>query len=113
MQPSETPRRATRHDTFYIDEGDLVVRVGPFFGGALRMLNGFSSQVEDTLYRFHSFHLRRATTYFDTIIESGDADAQAGIKEGASDDHPLVVEGVKALDFEYLLWFFYESAYKW
>lgn len=71
----------------------------------------FLSQVEDTLYRLHSFHLQRATTRFDAITKSlGD---HAGVKEGGGDDHPLVLEGVQSLDFAHLLWFFYDSAYKW
>ncbi|KAI5831222.1 hypothetical protein K523DRAFT_213419, partial [Schizophyllum commune Tattone D] len=69
------------------------------------------SQVEDTLYCLHSFHLQRATTRFDAILKTlGD---HASVKEGGGDDHPLVLEGVQSLDFEHLLWFYYESAYKW
>ncbi|KAL1693035.1 hypothetical protein GGG16DRAFT_123562 [Schizophyllum commune] len=93
MLSTDAPHRATRHGTYYLDDGDVVVHV------------------EDTLYRLHSFHLQRATTRFDAITKSlGD---HAGVKEGGSDDHPLVLEGVQSLDFAHLLWFFYDSAYKW
>ncbi|KAL1675761.1 hypothetical protein EV122DRAFT_253688 [Schizophyllum commune] len=89
---TDTSHRPMRHGTYYIDEGDLVVRA------------------EDTLYRFHSFHLQRATNYFDAKIQ---ASSDAPAIEGGSDDDPLVLDDVKSQDFEYLMWFFYESAYKW
>ncbi|KAL1720949.1 hypothetical protein EV715DRAFT_196197 [Schizophyllum commune] len=92
MQPTETTHHAGRHGTFYLDEGDLVARA------------------EDTLYRFHSFHLQRATTHFDTSIQSLRNEAT---QEGSHDDRPVVLDGVKSSDFEHLLWFFYESAYRW
>ncbi|KAL1753386.1 hypothetical protein FB107DRAFT_292462 [Schizophyllum commune] len=92
MQPTETTHHASRHGTFYLDEGDLVARA------------------EDTLYRFHSFHLQRATTHFDTSIQSLRNEAT---QEGSHDYRPLVLDGVKSLDFEHLLWFFYELAYRW
>ncbi|KAL1726846.1 hypothetical protein EV714DRAFT_286902 [Schizophyllum commune] len=92
MQPNDAARCATRHGTHYPDDGDVVVRV------------------EHTLYRLHSFHLRRSTTYFNGMLATDDSDAT---KDSGSDEHPLVLEGVESLDFENLLWFFYESAYKW
>ncbi|KAL1704465.1 hypothetical protein EV121DRAFT_205728 [Schizophyllum commune] len=92
MQPTETTHHASRHGTFYLDEGDLVARA------------------EDTLYRFHSFHLQRATTHFDTSIQSLRNEAT---QEGSHDDRPLVLDGLKSSDLEHLLWFFYESAYRW
>ncbi|KAL1665496.1 hypothetical protein GGF50DRAFT_52544 [Schizophyllum commune] len=93
MLSTDAPHRAARHGIYYLDDGNVVVRV------------------EDTLYRLHSFHLQRATSRFDAITKSlGD---HADVKEGGDDDHPLVLEGVQSLDFEHLLWFFYESAYKW
>ncbi|KAI5897533.1 uncharacterized protein SCHCODRAFT_02488522 [Schizophyllum commune H4-8] len=92
MQPTQTTHLASRHGTFYLDEGDLVARA------------------EDTLYRFHSFHFQRATTHFDTSIQSLSNEAT---QEGSHHDRPLVLDGVKSLDFEHLLWFFYESAYRW
>ncbi|KAI4519867.1 hypothetical protein K525DRAFT_271336 [Schizophyllum commune Loenen D] len=92
MQTTDSSHRPTRHGTYYIDEGDLVVRA------------------EDTLYRFHSFHFQRATNYFDAKIQ---ALSDVPANEGGSDDNPLVLDEVKSQDFEHLMWFFYESAYKW
>ena len=113
MEPTETSHRPTCHGTYYFDEGDLVVRVSTFPSdepGALahRLLSLL--QAEDTLYRFHSFHLERATNYFDAKIQ---ASSDAPANEGGSDDKPLVLDDVKSQDFEHLMWFFYESAYKW
>ncbi|KAI5830104.1 hypothetical protein K523DRAFT_363036 [Schizophyllum commune Tattone D] len=75
---TDSSHRPTRHGTYYIDEGDLVVR--------------------------------RATNYFDAKIQ---ALSDVPANEGGSDDNPLVLDEVKSQDFEHLMWFFYESAYKW
>ena len=113
MQTTDTCHRPMRHGTYYIDEGDLVVRVSSSpseerGASAHRLLSLL--QAEDTLYRFHSFHLERATSYFDAKIQ---ASSDAPANEGGRDDNPLVLDDVKSQDFENLMWFFYESAYKW
>ena len=69
-------------------------------------------QAENTLFRFHSSHLQRDTTYFDSAIAK--MSASSGVSPvGSTDDKPLALDNVRAQDFENLLWFFYESAYKW
>ena len=60
-------------------------------------------QVESTPYRIHSFHLQRATSYFDRDIQ----------ERNVGDNKPIILKDVKLSDFENLLWFFYESAYQW
>ncbi|KAI5831209.1 hypothetical protein K523DRAFT_415206 [Schizophyllum commune Tattone D] len=60
-------------------------------------------EVEFVPYRIHSFHLQRSTAHFDKDIQA--------LKEG--DNKPITLQDVKRSDFESLLWFFYESAYKW
>ena len=63
-------------------------------------------QVENTLFRFHFYHLYRATSFFDIYIATLES------PEGCfSDDNPLLLDKVEARDFQHLLWFFYESAY--
>ncbi|TRM69665.1 hypothetical protein BD626DRAFT_563403 [Schizophyllum amplum] len=90
------PSSHTRSESFYFDDGDIVV------------------QVEDTLLCFHAFHLQRATAHFDDVMRARDADVLEGdTLPGFSDDHPLRLEDIKREDFENLLWFFYDSAYKW
>ncbi|KAI5897542.1 uncharacterized protein SCHCODRAFT_02486793 [Schizophyllum commune H4-8] len=79
---------------YYLDEGDCVARA------------------ENTLFRFHSSHLQRDTTYFDSDIAKLNA-SSGGSPVGSTNDNPLALDDVRAPDFENLLWFFYESAYKW
>ncbi|KAI4519860.1 hypothetical protein K525DRAFT_150942, partial [Schizophyllum commune Loenen D] len=79
---------------YYLDEGDIVVRA------------------DNTLFRFHSFHLQHDTTYFDGAITNLSA-SSCGDAVGSADDNSLTLNDVKAQDFEHLLWFFYDSAYKW
>ncbi|KAL1732580.1 hypothetical protein EV714DRAFT_206288 [Schizophyllum commune] len=83
----------TRHSTYYLDEGDIVVTA------------------ENTLFCFHSFHILRATVYFHQFIDPTTAKRHAG--GHYNEDLPLLLDGVMALDMENPLWFFYESAYKW
>ena len=65
-------------------------------------------QVENTLFRFHFYHLHRATSFFDNYIATLES------PEGSSTDaDPLLFYEVEARDFQHLLWFFYESAYNW
>ena len=113
MQSADTSTSVSRHGAYYIDEGDLVVRVSSSpseerGAPAHRLL--WLLQAEDTLYRFHSFHIERATSYLDAKIQ---ALSDVPANEGGSDDNPLVLDEVKSQDFEHLMWFFYESAYKW
>lgn len=70
-------------------------------------------RVEDSLYRFHSYHLQRATTYFDKLLENTPPAGWQSGGGGDVHDSPIVLDEVKASDFEGLLWFFYESGYTW
>ncbi|KAI4519307.1 hypothetical protein K525DRAFT_172405, partial [Schizophyllum commune Loenen D] len=94
MQSADTSASVSRHGTYYIHEGDIIMRA------------------ENTLFRIHSFHLQRDTTYFDDPIAGLDANPGQGYV-GSIDANPLPVDDVNAIDFEHLLWFFYESAYNW
>ncbi|KAL1699397.1 hypothetical protein EV121DRAFT_216323 [Schizophyllum commune] len=94
MQSTESSAPVIPHGIYYVDEGDCVARV------------------ENTLFRFHSSHLQRDTTYFDNIV----VELKSSLGEspvGSTDDNPLALDDVRAQDFENLLWFSYESAYKW
>ena len=112
MQSTESSAPVIPHGIYYIDEGDCVARVN-----VPRVLTGCNSrvrQVENTLFRFHSSHLQRDTTYFDNVImELTSSSGESPV--GSADDNPLVLDAydVRAQDFGNLLWFFYESAYKW
>ncbi|KAL1749129.1 hypothetical protein HDZ31DRAFT_28333 [Schizophyllum fasciatum] len=86
MQSASLPADQLRDGAYYMSDGDIVVSVGGM------------------LFRFHSFHLQRATSHFDRMLAAGTS---------GSDSNPLVLDDTTAHDFAHLLWFFYESAYKW
>ena len=63
-----------------------------------------TAQVEQTLFRVHRFFLRRHSLVFATMFSLRPGE---GLEEGNSDEHPIVLEDVKAVDFERLLALFY------
>ncbi|KAI5892068.1 uncharacterized protein SCHCODRAFT_02503295 [Schizophyllum commune H4-8] len=80
----------TRSQKYYIEEGDLVVRV------------------EDTLFRLHRYHIKRAAQ--SDLLGSIDF-SDMGI--GRDDDAPCILTDVQPEEFESLMWFFYDSGYLW
>ncbi|EPS96611.1 hypothetical protein FOMPIDRAFT_1099659, partial [Fomitopsis schrenkii] len=71
-----------RHERFYFDDGNVIFLV------------------EDTLFNVHRYFLKRESPVFrDMFALTPDADAP----EGSSDEHPIVLEGTKSLDFACLL----------
>ncbi|EKM51574.1 uncharacterized protein PHACADRAFT_261791 [Phanerochaete carnosa HHB-10118-sp] len=76
----------TRHSKFYMHDGDCVLRI------------------EATLFRIHRFILSRDSSAFEDMfcMPAGDDDRDLP-REGYSDDHPIVLEGETASDFEALL----------
>lgn len=93
MESNDQPVTIARNEKYYFESGDLVARV------------------ENSLFRFHSFHLRRATSSFDDTLDKIIADPS--LPGSGNDETPLTLDGIDAKDFAALLWFFYESAYKW
>ncbi|KAL1720935.1 hypothetical protein EV715DRAFT_288857 [Schizophyllum commune] len=90
-------------DMFSMDEIARVATYALDYNIGLSDIRKISLTVETWPYRIHSFHLYRATDVFDEEIQA----RQEG-RTGA-----IVLPNVKRADFENLLWFFYESAYKW
>ncbi|KAI5892066.1 uncharacterized protein SCHCODRAFT_02667603 [Schizophyllum commune H4-8] len=93
MQSNKDSDAPSRSEEYYIEGGDVVVRV------------------ENTLFRLHGLHLKRATTFFEDFFTTTAWDAQSRL--GLDDGSPLVIEKLKAKDFDTLMWFFYKSAYSW
>ncbi|KAI0720044.1 hypothetical protein C8T65DRAFT_24056 [Cerioporus squamosus] len=61
-------------------------------------------QVERTLFKVHTFFLKRHSLVFATMFTLRPG---SGPAEGASDDHPIVLPDVRAVDFERLMSLFY------
>ncbi|KAI5834562.1 hypothetical protein K523DRAFT_412296 [Schizophyllum commune Tattone D] len=93
MQSNKVGDAPSRSEEYYVEGGDIVV------------------QVENTLFRLHGFHLKRATTFFEDFFKATVWDAQSRL--GQDDSSPLIIDKLKAKDFEALMWFFYRSAYSW
>lgn len=87
----EEPQAVIRSEKNYISEGDFVIRA------------------DGTLFRLHSYHLKRATSSFDEVLlHDGSSNGP-----GRSDENPFVMDDdVRSEDIDALVWFFYESAYK-
>lgn len=88
----------TRSAIYYFGDGDLLVQARDKDSGI------------DILYRSHSFHLLKATTYFDKTLQTRAAGPE-GTQDG--DECALVLNDTESKDIEHLMWFFYDSAYAW
>ncbi|KAI5897553.1 uncharacterized protein SCHCODRAFT_02609648 [Schizophyllum commune H4-8] len=82
----------TRSSKYYMGEGDVIVKV------------------ENTLFRFHAYHLQRSTAYFDDLLAMT---PPPPLEDDGADDCSISLDDVKASDFEALLWFYYESGCNW
>ncbi|KAL1720934.1 hypothetical protein EV715DRAFT_288856 [Schizophyllum commune] len=82
----------TRSDKYYMVEGDVIVKV------------------ENTLFRFHAYHLQRSTTYFDDLLAMT---PPPPLEDDDAGDCSISLDDVKASDFQALLWFYYESGCSW
>ncbi|KAH9965393.1 hypothetical protein BC827DRAFT_1265398 [Russula dissimulans] len=76
------------HGEYYIEGADLVVRV------------------ENTLFCIHRFFLTRDSSYFRDSLKGKPTQGP-----GSSDNDPLVLDNVLEVDFECLLWVFYNPKY--
>jgi hypothetical protein len=64
-------------------------------------------QVENDLFRVHRhFFTRESVIFRDMLSMPTEPDTTV---EGESDDKPIILEGVKSIDFEHLLWMWYEK----
>ncbi|KAI4519306.1 hypothetical protein K525DRAFT_271848 [Schizophyllum commune Loenen D] len=82
----------TRSDKYYMVEGDVIVKV------------------ENTLFRFHAYHLQQSTTYFDDLLATT---PPPPLEADDAGDCSISLDDVKASDFQALLWFYYESGCSW
>ncbi|KAG8707364.1 hypothetical protein FRC09_001866 [Ceratobasidium sp. 395] len=60
-------------------------------------------QVENTLFNVHKHQLLKSTTLSNMFTIAGESESKRTSHEGASLDHPIVMQGVSASDFECLL----------
>ena len=104
-----TPKR---HPEFYFDDGTITFLVGltsnrGLLIGPPSFNTSLSDQVENHLFRVHRhFFVRESAVFRDMLsIPSGPEMSM----EGLSDDKPIALEDVKSLDFERMMWMFYNE----
>ncbi|KAG9083998.1 hypothetical protein FS749_005578 [Ceratobasidium sp. UAMH 11750] len=62
-----------------------------------------SIQIEDTLFNIHKYQLMESTTFSDMFAVAEESNDPRKNREGLSLDHPIVMLGVSASDFECLM----------
>ncbi|KAF5322628.1 hypothetical protein D9619_002071 [Psilocybe cf. subviscida] len=81
-----------RHPTYYINDGDVHIRAG------------------DTLFRVHSFFLRRDSHVFALMLNEPIAPNVP--RPGSSDSNPIVIsESTSPFELAKFLWVFYNETY--
>ncbi|CAE6469460.1 unnamed protein product [Rhizoctonia solani] len=81
--PTEKPVATKRHSKINFDNTLVVI------------------QVEDTLFNVHKYQLLKSETFSDMFKIPSQSNDQP--EEGSSPEHPIVMQGVSATDFEALL----------
>lgn len=91
VSPSPLNERAVRHPSYYIPGGDVVFRV------------------ENTLFRVHRYFFTRDSSVF--LDKLPHPPPPGEFSKGSSDNNPLFLEDTLKVDFENLLWVFYNEKY--
>jgi len=67
------------------------------------------SQVENYLFRVHRYFFVRESVVFRDMLSIPSGSEKA--TEGLADDKPIKLQGVKSIDFERMMWMFYNARY--
>jgi len=86
------PKPISRHPDYYLEDGNIVFLV------------------EKILFRVHRYFFTRESKVFRDMFSM--PSGTETIVEGLSDDKPIFLEGVKSVDFQRLLWLFYDPSHK-
>jgi len=91
VSPNPAGERVVRHMDYYITGGDVVFRV------------------ENTLFRVHRYFFTRDSAFFRDKLPHPPPPGE--FTKGSSDGNPFVLEDTLKIDFERLLWVFYNPLY--
>jgi len=106
VSPNPTNDRIMRHVDYYITGGDVVFRVCKICDRLSCQLSTMThSQVENTLYRVHRYFFTRDSALFREKLPHPPPPGE--FTKGSSDSNPFVLEDTLKIDFERLLWIFY------
>ncbi|TDL18027.1 hypothetical protein BD410DRAFT_901088 [Rickenella mellea] len=88
---SQSMDKPTRVDEYYLSGGDVVFKV------------------ENDLFRVHSFFFTRESCVFRDMLTMPRPAEE--ILEGSADENPIYLGGITSIDFQRLLWVFYNPTY--
>jgi len=91
VSPSPLNERVVRHPDYYIPGGDVVFRV------------------ENCVFRVHRYFFTRDSSVF--LEKLPHPPPPGEFSKGSSDNNPFVLEDTLKVDFERLLWVFYNEKY--
>jgi hypothetical protein len=100
------PERALRHKKLYLQGGDVIIRVRSS-APTLRISSCSRrwSQVENLLFRIHSYFLTRESAFFrDLLLHTSTFGDEI---KPSSDDCPFYLEDCSADEFTIFCWVFY------
>ncbi|KAI0002398.1 hypothetical protein BJV74DRAFT_815595 [Russula compacta] len=91
VTPNPTGERIVRNNDYYLQGGDVVFRV------------------ENNLFRVHRYFFTRDSAFFRERLPHPPPPGE--FTKGSSDNNPFVLEDTFKVDFERLLWVFYNPKY--
>lgn len=106
VSPHPAAERVVRSVDYYITGGDVVFRVrGSVIDRRVSYQRVTHSQVESTLFRVHRYFFTRDSAFFREKLPHPPPPGE--FTKGSSDSNPFVLEDTLRIDFERLLWVFY------
>jgi BTB/POZ domain len=98
------PINCKRSEKYYLVDGNVVFLVRLLCLVA-QFPNLILAKVDNCLFKVHRYFFIRDSDVFRDMFSV----PPASTEEGTSDRHPIVLEQVKATDFEHLLWVYYNK----
>jgi hypothetical protein len=93
------------HPDYYLEDGNITFLVS-YVQQSRRGLTGANFlQVENDLFCIHRHFFIWESEVFRNILS---IPARPDVKEGDSDDKPIVLKGIKSIDFGCLMWMWYD-----
>jgi hypothetical protein len=104
---SSVDTTARHHRDYYITGADLVISVRGFPIEYRAVNKTVCQQVENTLFRVHRYFFLRDSAYFREKVPQPPSPPDLSSGPGSSDKLPLILDDASKVDFQRLLWVFY------
>ena len=106
VSPNPAAERPVRSVDYYITGGDVVFRVcASVIDRHVSPQRVSHSQVESTIFRVHRYFFTRDSAFFREKLPHPPPPGE--FTKGSSDNNPFILEDTLRIDFERLLWVFY------